>query len=69
MGGFISKVFVLVQGTSRSHIVFAPFQGVDLVSEMTKDLEVVVVERRDSEENYHFVGSRKLEKMGSESSA
>ena len=67
--------------TCRSHKVFAPLQdasfsflvsnlfGWNLVGEMAKDQEVVVVERRDNEENYHFVGSHNLEKMSSESFA
>ena len=67
--------------TSRSHIVFAPFQdasfsflvsnlfGWNLVGEMMKDQEVAVAERRDNEEKYHFVGSHNLEKMSSENFA
>ena len=36
---------------------------------MTEDLEVVVVERRDNEENNHFKGSNKMKEMGSKSFA
>ena len=64
-----------------SHIVFAQFQDApvsfivrhpfacNLVGEMTKDQEVVVAERRDNEENNHFVGSNNLKEIGSKSSA
>ena len=38
------------------HIVFALFQ----VFEMLKDFEVLVVERRDNEEYYHFVRSHNV---------
>ena len=62
-------------------IAFAPFQDApvsffdrhpfhcNLVGVMTEDLEVVVVERRDNEENNHFKGSNKMKEMGSKSFA
>ena len=51
-------------GLSPSYIVFALLQ----IFASTKDFEVLIVERRDEEENRHFVRSHQLEKMGSESS-
>ena len=61
-----------------SYILFAPFQdkpfvvialACNLLGDMTKNLEVVVVERGDEEEHCHFVGSHKLEQVRSESPA
>ena len=75
-------LFVVAQiGIVRSHIGFAQIQDApmsfierhpfacNLVGEMTKDQEVVVAERRDNEENNHFVGSNNLKEIGSKSSA
>ena len=52
-------------GLSPSYLVF----GILQIWASTKDEEGLVVERRDEEENRHFVRFHHLEKMGSESSA
>ena len=50
---------------SLAHIGLALLQ----ILPLTKDEEVLIVERRDDEELRHFVRSHDLEKMGSPSSA
>ena len=75
-------LFVVAEiGIARSHIGFAQIQDAPIsflfrhmfqcnqVEGPTKGPEVVVAERRDDEEDNHFVGSDNLKGMGSKSFA